>query len=61
MGFGVGTEHHNARLNPELVQQIRAWREDGMTIRAICEALDWRVNTATAWAAITRRTWRHVQ
>lgn len=60
MGFGIGNQHHNARLNPDLVRQIRAWRRQGVTYAKIAELVDYRVTTSTLQWAATGRTWRHV-
>lgn len=60
MGFGIGNQHHNARLNPPLVRQIRAWRREGVTYTEIAARLDHRVTTSTLQFAATGRTWRHV-
>lgn len=56
-----GVEHHNAKLNPDLVRQIRAWRAEGWTYYRILEGLDWAYSSSTINAVLTGKTWRHVQ
>ena len=54
-----GERSPNAKLTVSLVREARRRREQGASIRDICEALG--TPYAAMYAAIKRRTWRHVQ
>lgn len=60
MGFGIGNQHHRAKLNPPLVRLIRQWRRQNMTYAEITENLGHLVALSTLQAVADGRTWRHV-
>lgn len=53
-----GINHYNAKLDPEIVRQMRAMRESGAYFHQI--AAKFGVNKITAHDVVHRRTWRHV-
>lgn len=53
-----GTSHHYARLDDDIVREMRSRASLGETIEAL--AVEFLVSWTTASSAIKRRTWRHV-
>lgn len=56
-----GVKHHKAKLNPDLVRQIRKWKASGITYVGIQERLGWSVSQGTISAVLRGQTWRHVE
>lgn len=53
-----GRKHHKAKLNPEVVRQIRAAVAKGVSQAELCHLCD--VSEATMSQVVNRKTWRHV-
>jgi hypothetical protein len=50
-----GKKHHNAKVTPEIVRDIRASEESQRVL-----AKKYELALSTVWAIKTRRTWQHV-
>lgn len=61
MSAKPGTEHHYAKLNPNLVRQIRKLRRLGVSTVKIAEHLDWLVGETAVRAVVNGTTWSHVE
>jgi hypothetical protein len=56
--FGKGVRNYNAKLNEELVREMRDLAAGGSSSMECGLAFD--VDQKTAWEVITKRTWSHV-
>jgi hypothetical protein len=54
----IGVDHHNAKLTPEAVLDMRARRAAGEPLSAIARI--YGIDRKTARSAIQGKTWRHV-
>lgn len=55
----LGTAHHNAKLSPDRVRQMREWYFE-RTISFTELADEFEVSVNTARSAVTGRTWKNV-
>ncbi len=53
-----GTDHHNAKLTPELVRRIRS-DADGLTLHQT--AAKYGVSHTAVWKVINHITWKHIR
>lgn len=59
MSARPGSDHHNAKLNPSRVAELREWySEGGITITEL--ANEFNVSQSTVHSAITGETWKAV-
>jgi hypothetical protein len=56
--YQVGTEHMNAKLTPEIVQQIRALRQTGHSYKDIGRIVG--VSGKHAWKVVGGKLWKHL-
>jgi hypothetical protein len=54
----VGEGNHRAKLTNRTVSELRARRADGLTYRQL--AAEFGISDVSAWAAVNRKTWSHV-
>jgi len=57
-GMAVGTRHPKAKLNDDLVRELRTLYDSGADMRIESQRLG--INFYTAETAFTRKSWRHV-
>jgi hypothetical protein len=55
---GTGEGNPRAKLTIRKVRQLRARRADGLTYRQL--AAEFGISDVSAWAAVNRKTWAHV-
>lgn len=55
-----GVSHHSAKLNPDLVREIRQKHKSGL-LGTYDIAREYGVTQAAAWAVVARKTWKHVE
>lgn len=53
-----GNTHAKRKLTPEIVRQIRAYREDGHTMLSIATLFS--IHLSTVKDILSRQTWKHV-
>jgi DNA invertase Pin-like site-specific DNA recombinase len=53
-----GTVHHSAKLNEDIVRDIRRLYADGTSLSEL--AVKFGVNQSAIWKVATRKLWRHV-
>lgn len=53
-----GTRNANAKVNPEIVRQMRQWRKDGMLLKDIAALV--HLSIGVTHSIVTGATWKHV-
>lgn len=61
MAARKGTGHHMAKLNPDLVRQVRAWYAEGISGSKILDRIDWMIGSNTLYRCLRRETWKDVE
>jgi hypothetical protein len=59
IGFGLGINHQNAKVNESLVLEIRKLSDEGYSTRQI--AKNYNIGKTAVWQIIKRITWNHVK
>jgi len=59
IGSGKGVEHHQAKVTPDQVREIRRLYSEGMNLNQI--GLRYNVHRASIRDIVVRKTWQHVE
>lgn len=54
----MGTKHHDAKLNPEKVREVRRLSKEGVSMLDLAEKFG--VTSRCIWGVVTGKTWKQV-